>query len=513
VNGFVRGLALVVAGMLTADLDAVTYSIVDLGGVGGVRSSGAGMNNRGEVVGTILSEDKRLYPFVFGAQGMRLLGMPEGARGEAYAINDMGTVVGMVYSEDGRLQHLSFWRNGVWQGLDVRDFDVSSLVPYAINQDETVVGQVGFRVGGGEKGFVLKSGAFAALPTLGGVVSIAYGINDLGQIVGAATTPGDAQLRPAMWSNGMIADLGNLGGRLAAAHAINERGQVVGDSLTTGNVSRHAFFYENGVMRDLDPDPASASYLSSINANGDAVGPSHEYRNGRLAPFDALVNPYAFWSFYAVAINDSGLMLANGCKNKIHCRALLLVPLKPPPPPPAGQVNVIEFHHAASNHFFMTTQQAEIDALDSGAMPGWQRTGEFFRAYPAQVPGTSAVCRFYIPPGFGDSHFFSASLAECAETRAKFPHLVPETAEAFFIAVPDAAGRCAAGMVPLYRLWSQRADSNHATRSTPTCGTTWSMPAGLWKAMVPISPACARRRDAIRSSGRAPSRTDRASHA
>jgi len=159
--------------MLTADLDAVTYSIVDLGGVGGVRSSGAGMNNRGEVVGTILSEDKRLYPFVFGAQGMRLLGMPEGARGEAYAINDMGTVVGMVYSEDGRLQHLSFWRNGVWQGLDVRDFDVSSLVPYAINQDETVVGQVGFRVGGGEKGFVLKSGAFAALSTFGGVVSIA----------------------------------------------------------------------------------------------------------------------------------------------------------------------------------------------------------------------------------------------------------------------------------------------------------------------------------------------------
>jgi probable HAF family extracellular repeat protein len=375
---------------------------------------------------------------------------------------------------------LSFWRSGAWEGIDIRDFGANGLIPHAINGDGTVVGGIDFPSGGGQKGFAVTNGKLAVLPTLGGVVGIAYGINDLGQIVGAATTPGDALLRPAKWSNGAVVDLGSLGGRLAAAHAINARGQVVGDSMTTGNVSRHAFFHEDGAMRDLDADPAGSSALWSINASGDAVGPSHEYRNGRFASFDALVNPYAFRSFYAVAINDAGLILANGCRSGTHCSALLLVSLRSPPGPPAGEVNVIEFHHAASNHFFITARQAEIDALDSGATPGWQRTGEYFRAHPGQVPGASAVCRFYIPPGFGDSHFFSASPAECAQTREKFPHLVPETGEAFFVGTPDATGGCTAGTTPVYRLWSQRAYSNH--RYTTDAGVRDNMVRAGWLA-------------------------------
>ena len=43
-----------------------------------------------------------------------------------------------------------------------------------------------------------------------------------------------------------------------------------------------------------------------------------------------------------------------------------------------------------------------------------------------------------------------------------------ETPNAFYIAVPDlATGACPAGTIPVYRLWNQRADSNHRYTADP----------------------------------------------
>jgi hypothetical protein len=72
----------------------------------------------------------------------------------------------------------------------------------------------------------------------------------------------------------------------------------------------------------------------------------------------------------------------------------------------------IEFYHAGFDHYFVTQLAAEIDALDSGQTAGWTRTGRGFAIFTGSPPGTfSPVCRFYIPPEHGDSHFFSASIA------------------------------------------------------------------------------------------------------
>lgn len=451
--------ALVLATALVAHANAATYSIVPVEIFEGanVASTGEGLNNRGEVVGTL----EFGIAYIHGPEGTKLLGLVEGTKARALAVNDKGTVVGLTIDR-GR-EYLTLWRDG---RLDIVETP-SSVVPYAINNDEVIVGATSVPPSGLTRGFVVANGTFAMLPTLGGLISIAYGIDGLGRIVGGATDDKDAQQRAVMWTaGGAIVDLGTVGGRVAAAHAINARGQVVGDSLAAENYFRHAFLYENGVIRDLLPDPTRYSDLLSINASGDAVGNSHLYRGGRLTPWAQLVNPYTSWTFAAKAINDAGLIMGNGCRAGV-CNALLLVPLKAPPPPPAGQVNVIEYHHAGLDHFFMTALTSEIDALDSGAKAGWERTGEHFRAYPSAGAGTSPVCRFYIPPEWGDSHFFSASPAECADTRAKFPHLVPETDQAFFIAVPDGTGRCEAGSTPVYRLWSPGAGSNHRYTTDP----------------------------------------------
>ncbi|HZQ62006.1 MAG TPA: PQQ-dependent sugar dehydrogenase [Casimicrobiaceae bacterium] len=124
-------------------------------------------------------------------------------------------------------------------------------------------------------------------------------------------------------------------------------------------------------------------------------------------------------------------------------------------------VRVIEYYNAALDHYFMTSAAAEIDLLDRQVLPGWTRTGYAFNAYAWAVPGYSPVCRFYLPPGTGDSHFYSVSPAECAEVAQRYPAFVLETWETFALAPGPVDGICPIGLVPVYRLWNGRVDTNH----------------------------------------------------
>ena len=138
---------------------------------------------------------------------------------------------------------------------------------------------------------------------------------------------------------------------------------------------------------------------------------------------------------------------------------------------PAGTVTVVEFYNASLDHYFVSPLAPDIDALDLGRISGWARTGLTFKAYPSQASGgagVNPVCRFYIPPQHGNSHFFSASPAECAIALAKigtdpnFSGYVVESPHAFYMALADTTtGACPAGTVPVYRLWNSRVDSNH----------------------------------------------------
>jgi len=132
----------------------------------------------------------------------------------------------------------------------------------------------------------------------------------------------------------------------------------------------------------------------------------------------------------------------------------------------AVPVTIVEYHNAPLDHYFITSDLNEIAALDSGAVTGWTRTGYQFGAYSANSPSSNlnAVCRFYGLPSAGlDSHFYSASPDECAETGRKFKGAwVLESSDVFRIRLPDPlTGTCVIGTVPVYRIFNNRRDANH----------------------------------------------------
>jgi N-acetylneuraminic acid mutarotase len=124
-------------------------------------------------------------------------------------------------------------------------------------------------------------------------------------------------------------------------------------------------------------------------------------------------------------------------------------------------VPVVEYYNAALDHYFITWVLAEQAFLDAGHTPTlWVRTGSTFNAYTTAQAGTSPVCRFYIPPAEGDSHFFGRDTVECDGTGQRHPEFVLEDPQFMHLFLPI-AGTCPATTTPIYRVFSNRADANH----------------------------------------------------
>jgi hypothetical protein len=136
-------------------------------------------------------------------------------------------------------------------------------------------------------------------------------------------------------------------------------------------------------------------------------------------------------------------------------------------PATAATVSVIEFYNQSLDHYFITYVADEIAKLDNGTFKGWTRTGLSFKAFGTVQSATSAVCRIYIPPGKGDGHFFGRDTNECDGTMTKHPDFILESST-FLYLFPPTLGNCAAATVPVYRVYSNRADANHRYTTSRT---------------------------------------------
>jgi hypothetical protein len=134
------------------------------------------------------------------------------------------------------------------------------------------------------------------------------------------------------------------------------------------------------------------------------------------------------------------------------------------PPPPLQHVTITEYHNVALDHYFLSSSAAEDAAIEQGrAGPGWERTGETFRAATVDpCYGMKKVFRFYAPSAH--SHFFTVDAQECGGLRKAGSGWIAEGIA--FGATMPVNGRCAGGLgeTALYRLYNNRGmydDANH----------------------------------------------------
>ena len=139
--------------------------------------------------------------------------------------------------------------------------------------------------------FLYSNGQLINIGTLGGEYGQPRGINTSGQIAGYSTLA-TGSYRAFIYTGGQMTDIGTLGADYSVAYALNDSGQVVGNSAHLGGQD-HAFFYSNGEMTDLGTLGGDTSNAYGINNLGIIVGYSYNssgdflgfiYQNGNMTP-------------------------------------------------------------------------------------------------------------------------------------------------------------------------------------------------------------------------------------
>jgi probable HAF family extracellular repeat protein len=270
----------------------------DLGTLGGTNSLANGINDAGQIVGWAHTGGDVPHAFLYQNGEMKDLGtLGDGSKSFAYAINGVGLIVGGSDTTDDLLYHAVRWQqNG--DMVDLGTLGGSNSEAFGINDAGQIVGAADTL--GGESHAVLwqQNGDKVDLDTLGsGTVSVALSINRAGQIVGwsdIAPKPDDKDKPPPdshafLYQGEEMVDLGTLDGiGDSAALWINDAGQIVGVSDTLDGESHAVLWQQNGEMVDmvdLGTLGGNSSKANAINNTGQIVGGSdtpgglfHAYR-------------------------------------------------------------------------------------------------------------------------------------------------------------------------------------------------------------------------------------------
>jgi probable HAF family extracellular repeat protein len=109
------------------------------------------------------------------------------------------------------------------------------------------------------------------LGTLGGTLSEATAVNNVGQIVGGSYVAGSTNLHGFLYQNRVMTDIGNLGSAAyTEAYGISDNG-LVGGSSDTGH-GQQPFLYDGTTMWSLGTLGGAGGGVSDVGRNGYAVG-------------------------------------------------------------------------------------------------------------------------------------------------------------------------------------------------------------------------------------------------
>jgi probable HAF family extracellular repeat protein len=181
----------------------------DLGNLGGTVVNPFWLNNRGEIVGgATTAGDQEYHPFLWDGAKLNDLGMFGGnSFGQAQWVNEVGNVVGTAAYPDQVTYHAALWK----RGNEVRDLGTVSgdrcSWAWDINERNQVVGTSFARQGvcffghqedlnlTAQHAFLWEDGSIIDLNTVVPPdsklsLSVAWYINDRGEVAGAGLPPG-----------------------------------------------------------------------------------------------------------------------------------------------------------------------------------------------------------------------------------------------------------------------------------------------------------------------------------
>jgi hypothetical protein len=149
------------------------------------------------------------------------------------------------------------------------------------------------------------------------------------------------------------------------------------------------------------------------------------------------------------------------------------------------QAVAVEYYNASLDHFFITAEPAEAAMLDAGTLvPGWQRTHDAFKVYPAAAGAGLPACRFFGTPPLGpNSHFFTIDAAECAKVKANPLWTFEGVA---FAADPPLAADCPPSRIPVVRLYNNGMGGQANHRYVTSRSDARAMQAAGWIVEGPV---------------------------
>ncbi len=259
--------------------------------------------------------------------------LPGSNSSAAFWLSENGLTAG--YSESSTIDpllggvqstHATLWRHGQLVDLGTLEGGFES-VAFAVNDQGDVAGVAATTVpdpftplGIQTRTFIWQNGIMKDLGTLGGASAglVTFKgnveINDRGDVTACSytnstvnPTTGFPTVDPFLWRQGKMIDLGTLGGTSGCSIALNNRGEVVGYSDNAGDVFIRPFLWDNGVLRDLGTLGGGWGFANSINDAGDVGGAA-------AIPGDAAHHAF-FWN--KGVMKDLGTLRGDSCSSVI----------------------------------------------------------------------------------------------------------------------------------------------------------------------------------------------------
>jgi probable HAF family extracellular repeat protein len=312
------------------------YILTDIGALqGGTFSQGTSINDTGLVTVVSTAGDNAQHAALFHNGSLTDISkhLPPGTNSGAFASNILGQVLveAEIPAKDPNNENFCaygtpqicrafLWQNGVMVQLPTLGGPNTAVgwinnVGEAVGFAETSVRDpecpsTPSRNGTGPQVLDFEAvvwgprpGQIRKLPPLSGdTVSMAFSVNDLGQVVGGSGRCADTLLpgpsvtpHAVLWEDGNVISIGSLGGTVntdafgvgTIALSINNRGETVGAAALPGNATSHAFLWSKKLRHMLDLGTVPGDVYSAalgINNEGDVIG----------ASFDADGNPRAY---------------------------------------------------------------------------------------------------------------------------------------------------------------------------------------------------------------------------